>query len=131
MKIFFDTNVLVSGFIGRGHVFDVVQDCIYSHEIYYTDFVLNEFKSVLKSKFSLSQSSIANNIKTIKRHLTHGISALSAETICRDKSDNQVLADAYVNKVDVILTGDKDLLILKSYKKICIIPPSQYWSFNS
>jgi predicted nucleic acid-binding protein len=39
-----------------------------------------------------------------------------------------VLADAVINEIEVIITGDKDLLDLKNYKGIKIISPKEYWN---
>ena len=50
------------------------------------------------------------------------------ENVCRDPNDNQVLADALVNKIEILITGDKDLLELKKYKGIKIISPKAYWN---
>lgn len=35
------------------------------------------------------------------------------ERVCRDESDDNILAGALEGKVDVIVTGDKDLLVPK------------------
>ena len=39
----------------------------------------------------------------------------------------QIFADALINKVDVILSGDKDLLTIGQYEGIRIIGPKDYW----
>jgi predicted nucleic acid-binding protein len=40
---------------------------------------------------------------------------------CRDEKDNFILEMAINGKVDIIVTGDNDLLILHPYKNISII----------
>ncbi|RKX76148.1 MAG: putative toxin-antitoxin system toxin component, PIN family [Spirochaetes bacterium] len=49
----------------------------------------------------------------------------SSKNICRDKEDDKVIALALSNKVEYIITGDKDLLVLKKYKNIKIISPRE------
>jgi len=39
----------------------------------------------------------------------------------RDKNDRHILAAAVTGKCDMIITGDKDLLILKSCRNIRIL----------
>ena len=46
--------------------------------------------------------------------------------ICRDPKDNIVLECAAAGKADFIVTGDKDLLALKSFRKIRIITPRKF-----
>ena len=50
--------------------------------------------------------------------------------ISRDVDDDNVLAAAIFEKVDCIVTGDKDLLIVKNYKNIKILSPRDFWSFE-
>jgi putative PIN family toxin of toxin-antitoxin system len=47
---------------------------------------------------------------------------------CRDKDDNNILQLAESVFADYIITGDKDLLILKHFKKTRILLPSEFLS---
>jgi predicted nucleic acid-binding protein len=49
------------------------------------------------------------------------------DNICRDKDDNNIIALAVSAKADFIITGDKDLLVLKKYKSIRIVSPREFW----
>lgn len=44
----------------------------------------------------------------------------------RDPDDDVVLACAIDGQADVIVTGDKDLLVLRSFRKIPILTPRQF-----
>lgn len=127
MKLLIDANVIISGFTARGHSFDVIKDVAYKHEVYYTEHLLEEIQRILSTKFSLSNSVIHFAIFIIKRDLIKGKTTSNVEKICRDPDDNQILADALVNGIEVIITGDSDLLVLKNYKGIKIISPRDYW----
>jgi len=50
---------------------------------------------------------------------------LLAEPICRDPDDDHVLALAIAAHADVIVTGDQDLLVLKTFQGIPILTPVQ------
>lgn len=50
---------------------------------------------------------------------------------CRDRKDNIVLECAAAVKADFIVTGDKDLLELKSFGKTLILTPAQFLKFIS
>ena len=45
--------------------------------------------------------------------------------VCRDPDDDAVLALALAAKVDWIVSGDDDLLVLQSFEGIAIITPAQ------
>jgi len=46
--------------------------------------------------------------------------------VCRDPDDDHILAAAISGKCDGIITGDKDLLVLKSYEGIEILSPRDF-----
>jgi len=130
VKLLIDTNVIISGITARGHSFEVIKDSTYRHEIYYTEHLLEEIQRILSTKFSLSNDVINFSIFIIKRDFIKGKTADKIENVCRDPDDNQILADALVNEIEVIITGDGDLLDLKSYKGIKIIRPREYWKLK-
>lgn len=48
------------------------------------------------------------------------------EKVCRDPADNRVLEAAIAGNCEFIITGDKDLLILKKYQTVRILTPSAF-----
>jgi len=127
VKLFFDTNVIVSAVVCRGLSFDVIKDAMEKHEVFYTKYVLKETQRVLTSKFPLSDETIKSAVSLIKKYFNEGKTSHKVDKICRDPDDNQILADAAANEIDILITGDKDLLILKTHKGIKIILPADYW----
>lgn len=128
MKILLDTNILISAFItSGGHSHEILNHGIHQHQLYYTDYILAEFKEKFKAKFHFSKGLIDTFVEFIERFLIRGETAILVEKICRDPDDDHILADAVTNSVDIILTGDADLLILKKHKGIRILPPKEYW----
>ncbi len=128
MKLFFDTNVIISGSITQGYSFEVIKDAIYKHEVYYTEHLLKEIKEVLLLKYSFSESIHQATLSIIKKYFLKGKTAGIVKKICRDPDDNQILSDALANGIDILITGDKDLLVLKECEGMKIILPKQYWS---
>ena len=128
MRILFDTNVLVAAFIRGGSSYDVIEQAIHEHKIYYTTFIIAEFRRVFKNKFHYPGSIINEFVVFIENFFIKGNTADTIENICRDSDDDQVLADAAINRIEVIVTGDKDLLVLKTHKGIRIIHPDEYWN---
>ncbi|MBF0478076.1 MAG: putative toxin-antitoxin system toxin component, PIN family [Candidatus Omnitrophica bacterium] len=127
MKILFDTNVIISSILTKGSSFDVVIDAVKKHDIFYTEYIIKEVKETLSKKFDLSLPVIHSVVELFKKYGTKGEKASEIIDICRDPNDNQILADALLNKIDMIISGDKDLTMLKKYQNILIIPPAEYW----
>lgn len=48
-----------------------------------------------------------------------------AQPVCRDPDDDEVLALALAARVDLIVSGDGDLLVLQAFEGIPIVTPAQ------
>jgi putative PIN family toxin of toxin-antitoxin system len=96
-------------------------------ELYITDEILKEILSVMNSsKFDTNINEIKDYIKIIEKYSKKIISKNVSESISRDKDDDKILQCGLDGNVDFIVTGDKDLLVLREYKSIRIIKPKDY-----
>ena len=129
MKVFLDTNVLVSGFATRGLCADVIRLVLAEHELITADVVLNELERVLKQKIHLSGEQI-QEILTFLESQTVQPKPISPSSIpVFDKDDQWVLASALAAKANVFVTGDKDLLdVAKEVSGLTITDPRGFWS---
>lgn len=127
MKIFIDTNVIVSGLLAKGLCTEILEDIVYSHTPFVSAFIIQECEYVFSKKFKLSKETTKTLLTVVDTHFVQSETSSIIQDICRDKNDNQVLADALLAKADIILSGDKDLLSLETYETIKIISPKKYW----
>jgi putative PIN family toxin of toxin-antitoxin system len=127
MRLLVDTNVIVSGLIAKGACFEILEDLVYAHTPLITSYVLAECQEVLSRKFHLSPAVVKGLLAVLDRHFVKGKSSTKLLKVCRDAGDDQILADALINEVDVVLTGDQDLLAMVRYEGIRIIAPKDYW----
>ncbi len=129
MKVFLDTNVLVSGFATRGLCADVIRLVLAEHELITADVVLNELKRVLKHKIQLPGEQI-QEILTFLESQTVQPKPISPPSIpVRDEDDEWVLASALAAKAEVFVTGDKDLLdVASQVADLVITDPRGFWS---
>lgn len=126
MKIVFDSNVLIASFATRGICNALLEHCISEHKIVLSEFILSEVKRNLKFKFKFT-SNVIYEIESFLRNHTKVLSLPKSDLkICRDLDDNNILFLAGDAKADYIITGDNDLLILKSYESIPIVTPKQF-----
>jgi putative PIN family toxin of toxin-antitoxin system len=120
-RILFDTNILVTAMIRRGAqqgFKDVLADRKLTHIT--SPFILDEMERILYAKFKLTRQK-ARATRRIVARLSEIVEPTVIEAICRDPADDHILAAALLGRADQIVTGDKDLLVLKRYKGIQIV----------
>jgi putative PIN family toxin of toxin-antitoxin system len=128
MKIVLDSNIFVSSFYWKGNprkVFDRITNGF--DELYITDEILKEISTVMSSeKFNTNRQEIEEYIEIIESYSIKLFPQNITEEVSRDKDDDKILQCGLEGNVDFIITGDKDLLVLKEYKNIKIIKPKDY-----
>lgn len=126
MKIVFDTNVILSALITQGLSSRVMDICIDSHQIFISSWIINEVLEKLLSKFRVKVSEL-KRVKDFLLNVSHQITPIGRiPTVCDDKDDNNILHLSEFVDADLIITGDKDLLVLKKYSNTKIIDPRMF-----
>ncbi len=102
--------------VGRGTKF-------LSYQLFSSEAILLEVQEKLESKFGFGRKEVVDAINNVRKvviivHPTQKVS------VVRDPDDNKILECALEAKAEVIVTFDKDLLVLKDYKEIKIVHPS-------
>ena len=128
MRIVFDTNVILSSFLTEGIAHKIFNHCVIEYKIHVSEYILEELTRILIKKFSVNEKDMEDFINFIKSNLILTTPEISIPEICRDKKDNQILQLAEHVKADIIISGDKDLLVLKSYKKTKITSPRDFFN---
>lgn len=125
MKIVIDTNVLISAFIGSGISHQVLEHCARHHEIITSTFILNELHQKLTGKFKYT-SEIAGEAIEILKSRSYLVTPSPISPICRDADDDAILATAITGQCALIITGDKDLLVLRKVENVTITNPATF-----
>jgi len=127
VRVFLDTNVLVSAFATRGLCADLFRSVVAEHELVLGEVVLEEFRRVLTIRFRMSKE----QVRQIEAYLrSHEIVPKPAERDpikVRDEADRWVLASAHNARVDVLVTGDSDLLSVADQARVRIGNPREFW----
>lgn len=131
MTVTLDTNVLIAAFISRGQCHELFEHVIRHHRVVLSDAILAEFERVLTSKFKINPEDVHNAQALIRSRTNLAQPAELQERVSRDPDDDMILATAKAGSAACIVTGDKDLLVLKTYKGIMIVSPSQFWEFEA
>lgn len=129
MRVFLDTNVLVSGFATRGLCADVIRLVLAEHQVIIADVVLNELKRVLKHKIQLPGEQIQEILAFLESQTVQPKPRSPSPIPVRDEDDQWVLASALAAKADVLVTGDKDLLdVADEVRNLTITDPRGFWN---
>ena len=126
MKVVLDANVIIAAFAARGLCESVMEVCLSEHETILCDDLFDEILRNLRLKIKLP-ASIVNDIgEFLREHANFLNPALLSPDVCRDPDDIKILGLAVASNADYIVTGDKDLLVLKKFQGIPILNPRSF-----
>lgn len=121
-----DTNVLVSAWLFGGHPRIILELALNNQiEGVTSPQLLSELSDVLLKKFNFSTA----RVRAIEGKIKSQFKVVQPKfsiTILKDIPDNRVLEAAVAGRCHFIVTGDKELLALRKFKKIAIISPDEF-----
>jgi putative PIN family toxin of toxin-antitoxin system len=130
-----DTNVLVAGLLWHGppHAL-LVHLRAGTVSLVSSPALLAELASVIgRTKFDVilkrTNTSRERSLAEVRRMAEVIEPPALPQPVCRDPDDDEVLALAIAAKVELIVTGDKDLLSMKGFAGIPILAPAEAVSF--
>jgi len=127
MRVFLDTNVLVSAFTTRGLCEDVLRGVLAAHELIVSRPLLDELEQVLRKKFYLPSALASEILMFLKGEtLPYKAGKLPALKI-KDRKDLVIISSALVGKSDIFVTGDKELIELRKVQSLQILSPRAFW----
>ena len=127
MRVFLDTNVLVSAFATRGVCADVLRVVLAEHTLVTGDVVLRELRRVLRRRIGLPSGAVDEIDEFLRQHEVAPTPAAPAAVPKRDRDDQLVLASAIESRADVLVTGDRDLLDIAADVPVKIVDPRGFW----
>jgi len=125
VRLVFDTNVLFAANITRGTCATLYQEALMAATLLTSDHILNELEEKLVTKARMITEEAARTRAEVADDC--GVVAIAPlpRPVCRDSDDDAILATAIAARADLLVTGDKDLLLLGSYEGIPIITPAE------
>ena len=127
MKIFLDTNVLVSAYTARGICADLLRHILAEHDLLTGEVNLVESRRVLRDRFHASPARIAAVESELRDETVIPKPAKPSPAPVRDPADRWVLASAVAGQADMLATGDQDLLAVAGEVAIAIVNPRGCW----
>jgi uncharacterized protein len=128
MIVVFDTNVLIAAIITEGICSKLLHRArTGDFSLSSCPFIMKELRRILTKKFRLSNEDIALAMEPVSEAISRVVDHnLKLTNICRDADDDNIIACAAAVKADYLVTGDSDLLEIKSYQDIKIITPRDF-----
>src|SRR3954467_1190312 len=119
MRVVFDTNVLFAALVTRaGLCAQTVEICLNEHDVFISGHIIAELSRHLQGKADVPENLVQNAIEA----LVEGAAMIEPEQIpreaTRDPDDLPILGTAVAAHADVLVSGDKDLLVLQRYNDI-------------
>ena len=127
MRVAIDSNVLVAAFATHGLCHSLLEICLSNHQIIVSEDVLEEVSVALQQKIKLPPSVVKDVIAYLRKQSKLESPVPVPPDACRDPRDLKVLGLAVASKADCIVSGDKDLLVLKNFQGIDILSPRDFW----
>lgn len=125
-RVVLDTNVLISGIVFGGKPREILEMVKNKKLLGITSPVLlAELGEVLSKKIMYSKSKVMQVEKKMRK-IFRVVRPIKSINAVADDDDNRVLEAAIEGKCDYVVTGDRDLLDLKSYMGIRILTPAEF-----
>jgi putative PIN family toxin of toxin-antitoxin system len=130
VKTVFDTNVLVAAFVSEGVCSKLlIRARKRQFHLFISPFILQEFERVLVRKLAVPKGETNEAVRLVSEAATVILLPPKLEApICRDSKDDNILACSLAAETDYLVTGDADLLDLRSFRNIPIISPRDFES---
>jgi putative PIN family toxin of toxin-antitoxin system len=127
VRIFLDTNVLVSAYTARGISADLVRFILAEHELLTGEVNLGELRRVLRDRLHASAEQASAVEAELRTHTVVPKPAHPSAIPARDPDDRWVLASAIAAAADLLVTGDRDLLDVADQSPVPIVDPRGCW----
>jgi len=127
MRVFLDTNVLVSAAATRGLCADVLREILVSHQLVGSAPLISELKRILHAKFGIPQEIISDFTELLTQDSILSEKTNLTSIDINDKDDILILSTALNGDAELFVTGDNELLELGKIQSMRIVSPRKFW----
>jgi len=129
LRVFLDTNVLVSAFASRGLCADLFELILLEHELVIGAQVLIELRRSLRQKIKLPAGRCDEIIEFLREDASTLVESANPVTAAVDDDDALVLGEAIAGHAEVFVTGDAVIQRLAEIDQMKILSPRGFWDY--
>ena len=127
LRAVLDTNVYFSAFTHKGPPFRIWQEAVNRSFIFLVSpAILREIAGVLREDLQWQATDIVAHLKLVARIAQIISPKVSLQVIAEDPADDRILECALAGGADLIVSGDRHLRKLRSFRGIGIVQPSDF-----
>lgn len=127
MRVFLDTNVIVSAFAARGLCADLLELVLLEHDLILGRNVLRELDKALRGKVRLPVDAATEIAGFLVGEAARVMDGAKPADVNADPDDARVLGEALAGQAELFVTGDAVLLRLGAVGALRIVSPRQFW----
>ena len=121
-----DTNVYLSALLFGGNPRTVVESAFQGgHSVVISEEIFTEMRKVITKKFPKFVDEYNGFEAVLRMNTIPVVLGRIIISVARDAKDNMILETAMLGGCQYVITGDADLLVLRSYKKIGMVTPAE------
>jgi len=126
MRVVLDTNVIISAVLFGGRPAAVLRSFDEpAQTLLLSNHILVEIESVLRRKSRWPEQFIGK-VRADLIRVAEWVEPAISIAVCRDPDDDRILEAAVAGRADCIVSGDADLLSMKSFQQIPILTVSAF-----
>jgi len=127
MRVFLDTNVIVSAVMTRGLCADVFRAVLADQELVTCPKVLEEVARILQTKFSVPDRLIFEYQELIRQDAILAEAKEVPDIQIKDIDDIEIVGAAISGGAEVMVTADREVQDIKRLGQLRIVSPRAFW----
>ena len=127
MRVFLDTNVIVSAVATRGLCADVFREVMGRHRLVISGLLLDEVRKILLSKIGAPAELVEDVLRLLREDSIDAEPSSSPAVSLLGQNDRALISSALNGNTDLFVTGDRDLIKLGQVEGLAILSPRAFW----
>jgi putative PIN family toxin of toxin-antitoxin system len=127
VRVFLDTNVLVSAFATRGLCVELFELVLQEHDLVVGRRVLDELGRALRRKLRMPERTATEIVDFVAGEAVEIVERAQAAEAPVDRDDALVLGEALAGRSDVFVTGDRAVGSIGRIADLPVVTPKAFW----
>ena len=127
MRVFLDTNVIVSAVATRGLCADVFREVLVRHQLIISELLIDGVRGVLRDKIGTPPDITTDVVVLLREGSLLSEPSHVGDLPIHDAEDKAIVSAALNGRADLFVTGDREILELSGSGTMEIVSPRMFW----